>query len=112
MATRFEVDHEGIRRFEERDPELNAVLAAYARLAVSFAQRIAPVGEPEDDDEHPGQYRDAMYYEKIDNGPGWTFGNSDNKAHWIEYGAAHIRRHSVLARAAAILSGEEFASFG
>lgn len=109
-TTEWVSDQAGIARFEERDPELNATMAAYARMAVATAQRIAPVGSPVDDDEHIGAYRDAFGYEKIENGPGYRVFNSDNKAHWIEYGAAHMRAHRVLGRA--VGAGGEFGNFG
>ena len=105
-------DRAGIARFEERDPELNASLAALARQAVAYAKRIAPVGTPAEEDEHPGAYRDSIQYEKREEGPGYRIFSDDEKAHWIEYGAQHMRRHSVLTRAVGTISGNDFASFG
>lgn len=96
----------GIRAFEESDPGLNAHLKELAEKARNYARSIAPVGSPADGDEHPGQYRDSIDVEKIDDGPGWRLFASDNKAHWIEYGNAHgMPRYQVLTRAVEQIQG-------
>ena len=81
----------GINEYLRKDPELYAALFASARPAVDYAQGIAPV--------LTGEYRDSIRVERDEEGIGLRFFSDDNKAHWIEYGAAHTKRQRVLGRA-------------
>jgi len=89
----------GVRAFEESDPGLNAAIEALAARARDYARSIAPVGSPADDDHHVGAYRDSIDIARNPDLPGWEFYAADNKAHWIEYGAAHMPKFGVLTRA-------------
>jgi len=89
----------GIEEYLEFDPELNETLHLEVENAADYARSIAPVGSPADDDKHPGLYRDSITAEKMENSPGWEVVSHDNKAWWIEYGAAHMPRYGVLTRA-------------
>ena len=50
LSTTWVPDHAGIATFEERDPQVNATIAAEAKAAVAHAKRIAPVGSAADED--------------------------------------------------------------
>ena len=81
----------GIAEYLKRDPQLYGALFASAYPAVEYAKGIAPVAT--------GAYRDSIRVEWDEEGIGLRFFSDDNKAHWIEYGAAHTKRQRILGRA-------------
>lgn len=96
---RWVEDRASIETYLATDPELYAVLTAAGKRAVDYARAIAPVGTAAEGDEHPGAYRDSIRVERDEEGPGMRLFSDDNKAFWIEYGAAHMPRRRVLGRA-------------
>jgi hypothetical protein len=81
----------GINEYLRKDAQLYGALFASAYPAVDYAKGIAPV--------LTGAYRDSIRVEWDEEGIGLRFFSDDNKAHWIEYGAAHTQRQRVLGRA-------------
>lgn len=79
-----------------------------AEKVVAYWQSIAPVFDPEDPREKrkwpahgaPGDYRDSISYEIIDDSDGLRarVSASDFKAGWIEYGTKHMPKHAPLAK--------------
>jgi hypothetical protein len=104
MATRWIENRPGVTAFLESGP-VDHVMAGVAEKAASHARGIAPVGSPADDDRHPGAYRASIRTESTPTGPGYRVFASDQKAHWIEYGAAHMPRFQVLTRAVEAVRG-------
>lgn len=89
----------GIAEYLASDPELYASLLERAERAAAYARSIAPIGRAVDGDKHPGAYRDSIKVERNPEGIGVRLLSDDNKAHWIEYGAAHMRKYRVLGQA-------------
>ena len=92
-------DAAGIAAYERRDPALYAELMRLAQRGVNYARAAAPVGSPVEGDEHAGAYRDSIAAKRDPDGIGVVFYSDDPKAHWIEYGAAHMTRQQILTRA-------------
>jgi hypothetical protein len=100
MAVQWQPDPQGMSEYLRTNPELRNALAGMARQAAEFARSIAPVGDPATDP-HSGAYRDSINAE-VHDGPSRMVGRcsaADQKAHWIEYGAAHMPKMAVLRRA-------------
>lgn len=95
---RFVPNRVGLRQFL-RNPVLAQALKAKAEEALKYAQSIAPVGDPTTDP-HSGAYRDSLAVE-LHHSPTRVSARivaTDQKAHWIEFGAAHTTKQRVLGR--------------
>jgi hypothetical protein len=88
-------------------PELRAHLENLGKSGTGYAKSIAPVGSAPKD-KHPGAYRDSLNYE-IHQGKSrmsLRIGARDQKAHWIEFGAKHMPKFSVLRQTLDYLRGQ------
>ncbi len=104
MATQWTENRAGVAAFLGSG-SVDHAMGELAEQAAGHARGIAPVGSPADDDHHPGAYRASIQVESTPGGPGYRVFASDNKAHWIEYGAAHMPRFQVLTRAVEAVRG-------
>lgn len=101
-----QIDYRAMGIWLRTSPELRAQLESLGKKGVDYAKQIAPVGGPPSD-KHPGAYRASINYE-IHQGKSrmsLRVGARDQKAHWIEFGAAHMPKFGVLRRTLDYLKG-------
>lgn len=95
------------------DPFIRASLEAMAHKGIAFAQSISPVGSAPHD-KHPGIYQASFGWEMHMTKTRMVLriGNKDQKAWWIEYGAAHMPKFAVLRRMLDYLRSGSYNSAG
>lgn len=71
-----------------QDDDFRAEIERQIEVAKGYAEAFSPV--------FTGAYQDAFVI--VEDGDAWLFGNTDFKAHWIEWGTAITPPHAVLRR--------------
>jgi hypothetical protein len=89
------------------DPDLREQLDKTVAAGVKYAQSIAPVGN--DDDPHPGQFRDSIHSLPIPDVKGMPAGrieSDDPNGGYIEFGTDKTPEHGTFAKTRVYLESE------